>query len=76
MNVQRWIARFERNRKPDLVDWDCPVTLPSSKGEPLAESLAVFQLGDTGDGGTLRRYAQRLRGRPGFENYEQALTSS
>ncbi len=73
MNVQRWIVRFLRNRHEDEVDWNAPVQLPEAVCEPLAKSLAVFQLGETGDGGTLRRYAQRTNHWKGFEDYEEAL---
>ncbi|NNM30684.1 MAG: ferritin-like domain-containing protein, partial [Akkermansiaceae bacterium] len=73
MDVQRWIRHFEGNRGRLEADWRAPVTLPAEVKAPVAASLAIFQLGETGDGGTLRRYAARLRGRPGFEGYEEAL---
>jgi hypothetical protein len=73
MKVGKWLAHFRGNRAPVEVDWSAPLELPSGQRDALAGSLAVFQLGETGTGGTLRRYAVRSREWAGFQGYEEAL---
>ena len=73
MNADAWIKRFHRNREPLAVDWEEPLLLPKSAQKALSKSLAVFQLGETGDGVNLRRHARQTREWPGFEHYEEAL---
>lgn len=72
MNPARWITHFANHpsREPAL-DWAQPCALP--EGAPrrlLAESLAIFQLGETGDGSTLKRWAAQAEARgdvpPGY----------
>lgn len=73
MNTAKWIDYFKSNRKEVKVDWKAPINLPEEQRRRVVESLAVFQLGETGEGGTLRRYAVKSRAWPGFEGYEEAL---
>jgi hypothetical protein len=49
MQIDRWIAHFERNRldRPE-PDWASAFTLPEGKRAALARSLAEYQLGDGG----------------------------
>ena len=73
MNVKGWIARFEGTPAEDEIDWAAPLDLPEVQREPLGRSLAIFQLGESGTGRTLRTYAGRIRGRKEFAGYERAL---
>lgn len=73
MNARHWIDRFAANRSEEQIDWESPLVMPESVRRSLAKSLAVFQLGETGTGGTLRRCAEKVRGDRAFEGYEQAL---
>lgn len=41
---------------------------------PLADSPAIFQLGESGEGSTLRRFAQRVADDPRLEGYHEALS--
>lgn len=73
MNVQQWIRRFAGNRAEEEIDWDAPLEMPDEVRVPLARSLAIFQLGETGTGSTLRRYAEKVGGRAEFAGYGEAL---
>ncbi len=46
---KHWRAHFEANRQRPLPEVSAP-ELPERQREPLARSLAVFQLGETGEG--------------------------
>jgi hypothetical protein len=60
MNTQAWITHFERNTRLndtlELPTESC--TLPDATRVPLAASIATFQLGESGTGSRLRRYAR------------------
>ena len=70
---QRWSAHFSQNTAEDALPWQAPPCLPDQKRRALVTSLAVFQLGESGDGTALRRFARRLRDDPRFRGYESTL---
>ncbi|WP_206170856.1 ferritin-like domain-containing protein [Phragmitibacter flavus] len=76
MNTKSWIEHFERNQF-GFVE---PVTVPGGSRlpelvrKPLARSLAVFQLGESGGGTRLMRYVrQTVAEEDGFTGYERAV---
>ena len=74
MKTEKWIRHFEKNRSGwTEPDWKAACELPRSLREPLAKSIAIFQLGESGDGTTIRRYAKKLEGITGMDNYDAAL---
>lgn len=75
MNAIRWIRHFEDNTPLNdaLTLPGAACLLPESVRRPLAESLAVFQLGETGGGTRLRRHAAGLAEEAGWSGYPQAI---
>ncbi|MFT5187885.1 MAG: hypothetical protein ACI9DF_000705 [Verrucomicrobiales bacterium] len=71
---QRWFDHFSQNAADDPLPWKTPPSLPEEKRIPLVTSLAVFQLGESGEGTALRRFAKRLRNDPRFIGYEKTLS--
>lgn len=75
MNTAFWIEHFERNagRTRRLRLPDGPCELPSHLREPLARSIAIFQLGESGGGTRLRRYARKVAPLENFRGYLRAM---
>jgi hypothetical protein len=62
-NLSEWIGHFETHRSGWVEpDWDRlpPCELPAEKRHLLAESFAVFQVGESGGGTRLRRFVRRV----------------
>ena len=75
MNTQAWISHFERNtRLNDELELPTePCTLPERVRAPLAASIATFQLGESGTGSRLRRYAREVAPLENFRGYQRAI---
>lgn len=75
MNTQRWITHFHQNaavtRRILLPEEPC--RLPEEVREPLARSIAIFQLGESGGGTRLRRYARKVAPLEQFRGYMRAI---
>jgi hypothetical protein len=75
MNTQFWIQHFEANtaatRILQLPQQVCQ--LPEEVRLPVARSLAVFQLGESGGGTRLRRYAREVAPLENFKGYQRAV---
>lgn len=67
MIFEHWRRYFLHNKllRPE-PRWTAPVTIDKVTQAYLAESLSHFQLGESGDGGTLLRSARRHPPGPGF----------
>lgn len=76
MNTQAWITHFERNTRlndqMELPDTR-PCQLPQPLRQALAASLAIFQLGESGTGTRLRRYARAVAPLENFRGYQRAV---
>lgn len=66
MKIELWIERLRKNSDEEVLDWSAPVTLDPSIRHTLAASLAIFQLGESGEGSTLFRYAAKVGATPGY----------
>ena len=78
MNASRWIQYFENHRHhhdAECYDWAAAEPDPSRPDiVALAASLAIFQLGESGGGSRLRRYADFLTATdPAFAGYGRAV---
>lgn len=75
MNTASWIHYFETNTSLNraLPLPDAPSLLSDGVRKPLAESLAVFQLGESGGGTRLRRYAREVAPLENFRGYQRAV---
>jgi len=75
MNTHFWIQHFQNNaevtRRITLPSETC--TLPDSVRLPLARSIAIFQLGESGGGTRLRHYAQKIAPLENFQGYIDAM---
>lgn len=75
MNTQHWITHFEQNaaitRLITLPDQTCK--LPERVRQPLARSIAIFQLGESGGGTRLRRYARKIAPLEQYRGYMRAM---
>jgi len=75
MNTHVWTQYFLANRHR-FTEPPLPVrcsTLPDSIRVPLARSLAIFQLGESGGGTRLMRYVRRVVGEDRLRGYEEAV---
>ncbi len=78
MNASDWIRYFMDHRQrhdAECYAWDTPLPDPSREEiRRLAGSLAIFQLGESGGGTRLRRYAEALTvSHPEFAGYGRAV---
>jgi hypothetical protein len=78
MNASRWIQYFENHRHhhdAETYDWAAPGPDPTRPEiRALAASVAIFQLGESGGGSRLRRYADSLTAEdPAFAGYGRAV---
>lgn len=75
MNTQAWIHHFETNtRLNDTLELpDKPCALPDDVRTALAASIATFQLGESGTGSRLRRYAREVAPLENFRGYQRAI---
>ncbi|SKA90087.1 hypothetical protein SAMN02745166_01658 [Prosthecobacter debontii] len=75
MNTSFWIHHYQTNAlvhdRIQLEELSCD--LPDAIRIPLAESLAIFQLGESGTGSRLRRYAREVAPLENFRGYQRAI---
>lgn len=75
MNTQHWIQHFAANTRLNhnmqLPAAAC--TLPEHTRMPLAASLAIFQLGESGGGTRLRRYTRSIATLENLRGYQRAV---
>lgn len=61
LQVDRWLAYFEENKENrTTVGFPDDVSMDDSTRLPLLRSIQKFQIGETGDGKHLRKYAKQL----------------
>lgn len=75
MNTAYWINHFQTNtRRNDSMQLPaCPSELPDAIRLPLGRSLAIFQLGESGGGSRLKRYARQITPLDQFAGYQRAI---
>ena len=77
MNARKWIDRFTANRTGwKEPDWNATCAVANGRSRQLlAESLATFQLGETGGGTRLMRYVEKSEAIPESEreNHAEAM---
>lgn len=78
MNAYEWIQYYEKHatrHASETYAWDAPLPDPDRPDiRALAGSLAIFQLGESGGGSRLRRYAEALSAAdPAFAGYSRAV---
>jgi hypothetical protein len=72
MNPHHWLTHFENHAARAVeIDWTRPCEMPTGDARAsLCESLATFQLGETGEGSKLKRWAAEAEARgdvpPGY----------
>jgi hypothetical protein len=75
MNTHRWIQYFTANRgtfQPPPMARDASTLSPSTKSA-LRDSLAIFQLGESGGGTRLMRYVRQVVPEAKLAGYEEAV---
>ncbi|MGH7942205.1 MAG: ferritin-like domain-containing protein, partial [Limisphaerales bacterium] len=56
--IQKWLTYFEQNRtNRNPVPWEKGIHIAPQVAAPLIHSLQKFQLGESGEGRTLKRHA-------------------
>lgn len=75
MNTTTWINHFAENakRSDELELPTDPCALPEEIRRPLARSIAIFQLGESGGGTRIRRYVQGMAPAEHFRGYQRAV---
>ncbi len=74
MNTSFWIHHFQTNAAiHDQILFEEASSLPESIRAPLVHSLAIFQLGESGGGTRLRRYAREVAPLENFRGYQRAI---
>ncbi len=75
MNTQYWITRFQASTclNHEMVFPTITCELSEEVRKPLAASLATFQLGESGGGTRLRRYARSIAPLESFRGYQRAV---
>lgn len=75
MNTQHWIEHFEANTRlnHEMQLPEAPCGLPDDIRVPLAQSLATFQLGESGGGTRLRRYTRSIATLENLKGYQRAV---
>ena len=67
---ERWLLYFQQNKENRVaLRFQSAVAVPAVLRPPLIRSLQRFQIGETGEGKFLRRFAKRT----GDEHYEQCI---
>ena len=79
MNIPRttrgWIRHFEWNAAHLLkVDWHLPAPLSQEEFTTIADSLRIFQLGESSDGASLRMAARGFALTRGDQHLEEAVS--
>ena len=76
MNTEAWICYYQKNTGSFVEpDWAVACEMEEGAGRrALADSLAIFQIGETGDGSTLQKWAVRECGQdPRLAGYPAAV---
>lgn len=74
MNTADWLAYFRQNRLDRRgIAWHEGISLAPHLHEPLARSLARFQLGESSNGTCLLAAARQLSERTGDKDYPQTI---
>lgn len=71
---RQWIDHFKSNRQLDpLIPWSDVPTLTKAERHAVAESVRIFQLGESGEGRNIQRCAQEWIQQGGDPDYLDAL---
>ncbi len=75
MSTQLWINRFQASTRlnHEMQLPAAPCALPHHIREPLARSIATFQLGESGGGTRLRRYTRSIATLENLRGYQRAV---
>lgn len=75
MNTQHWIHHFEANTRlnHELQLPEAPCSLPEADRKAIVNSIAIFQLGESGGGTRLRRYTRSIASLENLRGYRRAV---